>query len=67
MTDVDHAGVDAVRRWEAAGGQWRVMTRSATSAVIGLFTCDGGEEMQRLTVSRADLDMLRVDLDGDDA
>jgi hypothetical protein len=61
MTDVDHAGADAVRRWEAAGGQWRLMTRWATSAVIGLFTCDGGEEMQRLTVSRADLDLLGMD------
>lgn len=58
MTDGGGAVVAAVRRWESAGGHWRVVTRSATTVVIGLFSCDGGEEMQRLTASHGALEAL---------
>jgi hypothetical protein len=68
MTDADHAVVETVRRWESSGGHWRVVTRSGTSAAVGLFTCGGGEEMVRVTATRADLvellgDPLQVDLE----
>ena len=46
---------DVLRRWEAAGGLWRVLTRSDASVLIGLFSCNG-EEMDRLTGSSAELD-----------
>lgn len=47
-----------LRRWEAAGGLWRVLTRTETSVVVGMFSCDGGEEMHRLTGPTAELDVL---------
>jgi hypothetical protein len=56
MTDARDNPAEVVRRWEASGGHWRVLRRSETSVVVGLFSCDGGEEMQRLTATTADLD-----------
>jgi hypothetical protein len=50
--------VDVLRRWETAGGLWRVLARSDTSVVVGMFSCDGGEEMHRLTGPSAELDVL---------
>jgi len=41
--------VDELRRWELSGGVWRVLARSADTLTVGLYTCDGGEEMGRLT------------------
>ncbi len=49
--------VGTLRRWETAGGTWRVVERSPDALVIGLFSCDGGEEMERL--SSADPDLAR--------
>ena len=43
--------LEALRRWEAAGGAWYVTGTDATSATISLRRCDGGEEVDRL-VSR---------------
>ncbi|GAB7002690.1 hypothetical protein JCM18899A_01610 [Nocardioides sp. AN3] len=40
--------VDVLRRWEASGGTWEVLSRSATGLTIGLCTCTGGEEVDRL-------------------
>jgi hypothetical protein len=56
MTGAREAVTDAVRRWEASGGHWRVLSRSDTSVVLGLFSCDGGEEMHRLTAAGAEID-----------
>jgi hypothetical protein len=38
-------------RWQAAGAVWRVLGRDRTHVTIGLFTCDGGEEVSRFTSS----------------
>jgi hypothetical protein len=37
--------VEVLRRWEDAGGLWRVLRRSGDSVDIGLFRCDGGEQL----------------------
>ena len=41
--------VDQLRRWEGSGAVWRVLSRDAHRVTVGLFSCDGGEEMHRLT------------------
>ena len=38
-----------LRRWESSGALWRVLSRHDDALEVGLFTCDGGEEMDRLT------------------
>ena len=51
LHDLLPAGEDAVaelERWAASGGHWRVLDRSSDRFTVGLFTCDGGEEMGRL-------------------
>ena len=40
--------VDTLRRWERSGAVWRVLGRSRVEVTIGLFSCDGGEEMARI-------------------
>ena len=51
MTSEDPA--DELRRWLAAGGAARVLSRSGDEVLVGLYTCDGGEEMGRVTASEA--------------
>lgn len=41
----------ALQRWSDSGAVWRVLTRSRDSVTVALFTCDGGEEVDRLTSS----------------
>jgi hypothetical protein len=48
-------GIEELRRWQDAGGHCRVLGRSGEEATVGLFTCDGGEEMGQVTVALADL------------
>lgn len=59
MTDQDppetEDPVAVLRRWEAAGATWRVLGREGDRLTVGLFSCDGGEEMSRLTSGRPDL------------
>lgn len=55
MTDSHDSPVEVLSRWESSGGQWRVLSRSDSSVVLGLFSCDGGEEMHRLTAVSAEL------------
>jgi hypothetical protein len=46
--------VDHVRdlvRWEHSGAIWRVLDRSASTLTIGLFSCDGGEQMGQVASS----------------
>ena len=38
-----------VQRWADCGGYWRVVDRRAGTVTVGLFRCDGGEEMDRVT------------------
>lgn len=41
--------VETLRRWEGSGAVWRVMGQHASRVTVGLFTCDGGEEVSRIT------------------
>jgi hypothetical protein len=43
--------VEVLWRWERSGAVWRVLGRSAESLSVGLFTCDGGELVDRLSTS----------------
>ena len=38
-----------LRRWEEAGAHWAVIGRHAGSVTVGLYRCDGGEEVDRVT------------------
>lgn len=38
-----------LRRWEDAGAHWAVIARHAHSVTVGLYRCDGGEEVDRMT------------------
>ncbi|HCB02931.1 MAG TPA: hypothetical protein DEQ43_01475 [Nocardioides bacterium] len=58
MTGAPEAPVEVLRRWEASGGHWRVLARSERSVVVGLFSCDGGEQMHRLAATSSELDPL---------
>ena len=48
--DPDPDAVAVLRRWEDAGGLWRVLARQGSGVTVGLFRCDGGEEIDRLVV-----------------
>jgi hypothetical protein len=54
VTDSD--AVATLRRWELFGGRWQVLARSESVVTVGLFTCDGGQEMSRLTTTSSDFD-----------
>lgn len=43
--------LEQLKRWTTAGGEWRVIARSATSVTVALLTCDEGEEMERIVSS----------------
>ncbi|MGW0658585.1 hypothetical protein [Streptodolium elevatio] len=47
--------VAVLRRWEDAGGVWRVAARRGGSVTVALCRCDGGEEAERLTSADPDL------------
>jgi len=49
--------VNALQRWEHAGGIWRVIGRHGGTLTIGLFRCDGGEQAD---VIRSDDPTLRA-------
>jgi hypothetical protein len=57
----DDGGVDerdpvtTLRRWEDSGALWRVVGRRAGTVTVALVTCDGGEEVHRLTSGDAGL------------
>ncbi|MFT4296368.1 MAG: hypothetical protein QM582_13240 [Micropruina sp.] len=44
----------AVLRWQASGGEVRVLAWGPP-VVVALITCDGGQEMQRITSVATDL------------
>jgi hypothetical protein len=39
--------VAKLRRWEDAGGVWRVLGQDRDAITVGLYRCDGGEEADR--------------------
>jgi hypothetical protein len=47
--------VQVLRRWEAAGGTWEVVTRGSDALTVRLCTCTGGEEVDRLVSSAPEL------------
>jgi len=40
-----------LRRWETAGGVWKVLSSDHDAVIIGLYRCDGGEEADRFEAS----------------
>jgi len=46
--DPDPDALAVLRRWEDAGGLWRVLARQGRAVTVGLYRCDGGEEIDRL-------------------
>jgi uncharacterized protein len=45
----DQDFVAVLRRWEDAGGVWRVLGRDLDVVTVGLFRCDAGEESDRFS------------------
>ena len=41
--------LDILRRWEQAGGVWRVTQWSADAAVVALMRCDAGEVVDEVS------------------
>ena len=41
--------VAVLRRWEDAGGVWRILGRKDGAVTVGLYRCDGGEEVDRFS------------------
>lgn len=41
--------IGELTRWSDSGAVWRVVYRTSDRAVVALFSCDGGEEMQRMS------------------
>lgn len=40
--------VTVLQRWHDAGAQWKVIARHAATITVGLYRCDGGEEVDRI-------------------
>jgi hypothetical protein len=45
-----------LRRWELFGGRWRVLSRTGSLVTLRLCSCDGGQEMSRVTATSVDFD-----------
>jgi uncharacterized protein len=43
--------VGALRRWEDAGGVWRVLSQDRDAITFGLYRCDDGEEVDRFVAT----------------
>ena len=41
--------IETLRRWESSGAVWQVVGRTTGSVTVALLTCDGGEEVQRIS------------------
>lgn len=51
-TDPDRNVVEDLQRWQDTGAIWRVLSRARGGQItIGLFSCDAGEEVARITSS----------------
>jgi hypothetical protein len=47
--------VATLLRWEGSGAVWQVVGRSAGTVTVALLTCDGGQEVERLSSTDPDL------------
>lgn len=45
------AALVALRRWQDAGGIWRVVGHRNGTVTVALCRCDGGEEVERISSS----------------
>jgi uncharacterized protein len=52
--------VAALRRWEDAGGVWRVLSKDRDAVTIGLYRCDDGEEADRFVATDPQLAQFLV-------
>jgi hypothetical protein len=52
----DDDALSVLRRWELFGGRWRVLARTGSGVTLGLFSCDGGQEMSRVTAPASEFD-----------
>lgn len=50
--------VEVLRRWEAAGGLWRIIGRAGGELTVGLFRCDGGEQVDAVRSDGAELSVF---------
>ena len=41
--------VEVLQRWQDSGAHWMVLSRRNGVVTVGLYRCDGGEEVDRLT------------------
>lgn len=48
MGTVNDDPVEILQRWESAGGVWRVIGRGGGHLTVGLFRCDGGEQVDEV-------------------
>lgn len=48
MNDEQHEPVEVLRRWEASGAVWEVLSESGDELTVALLTCDAGQEMGRV-------------------
>ena len=53
--DTSSDPVEMLRRWADVGGGWRGGGRRRATPGVGLYRCDGGEEVDRLVSSDPDL------------
>ncbi|HEY7053949.1 MAG TPA: hypothetical protein VH496_17725 [Mycobacterium sp.] len=47
MTPDDPVAI--LQRWADSGAVWRVIHRGRNDVTVGLYRCDGGEEVDRVT------------------
>lgn len=47
--------VEILQRWETAGGLWRIVGRAGGYLTVGLFRCDGGEQVDSVRSDAAGL------------
>ena len=52
--------VAVLRRWEDAGGVWRVLGKDRDAVTIGLYRCDDGEEADRFVATDPQLAQFLV-------
>ena len=52
---VESSARAALDRWIASGGHWSVVAEHGERVTVGLFTCDGGQEMERVVLAASEL------------
>jgi hypothetical protein len=57
MAAPDDDPVAVLHRWTDAGAVWRVIHQGDKTVTVGLYQCDGGEEVDR--ISSADPRLLQ--------